>query len=202
MKTVNRYLYLVLFPILFMVGSCSGPMNQVDNTSSENLELKKGTANKVVELTEDEIAGILYMREEEKLAHDVYVQLYETFNHTIFLNISLSEKQHMDAMLRLIEYYNLEDPAKDNGLGEFLNDDLQDLYDILMKQAVDLKSALGVGVVIEETDIVDISEYLEETDVKNLNLVYEHLLNGSYNHLDAFNKVLEKLEMKADKKIK
>lgn len=185
-----------------MVGSCSGPMNQVDNTSSENLELKKGTANKVVELTEDEIAGILYMREEEKLAHDVYVQLYETFNHTIFLNISLSEKQHMDAMLRLIEYYNLEDPAKDNGLGEFLNDDLQDLYDILMKQAVDLKSALGVGVVIEETDIVDISEYLEETDVKNLNLVYEHLLNGSYNHLDAFNKVLEKLEMKADKKIK
>ena len=108
----------------------------------------------------------------------------------------------MDAMLRLIEYYNLVDPTKDNGLGEFLNKDLQELYDNLMEQAIDLTSALGVGVEIEETDIVDISGYLAETDVKNLNLVYEHLLNGSYNHLDAFNKVLEKLEKKADKKTK
>ena len=199
---MKKYLYLFLLPFLFFVGSCDGPMNQIDNTSSEDIELKKGTSNKLVELTGDEIAGILFMREEEKLAHDVYVQLYEKYSHNIFLNISLSEKQHMDAMLRLIEYYNLVDPTKDNGLGEFLNKDLQELYDNLMEQAIDLTSALGVGVEIEETDIVDISGYLAETDVKNLNLVYEHLLNGSYNHLDAFNKVLEKLEKKADKKTK
>ncbi|MEN8116624.1 MAG: DUF2202 domain-containing protein, partial [Bacteroidota bacterium] len=49
-------------------------------------------------LTEDEIKGLLEMREEEKLARDVYKKLYEVHNMVIFNNISKSENAHTSAV--------------------------------------------------------------------------------------------------------
>jgi len=161
--------------------------------------LKKGTPKKTVELTQDEIDGILFMREEEKLAHDVYVQFYELYGQQIFLNISVSEKNHMDAMLRLIKFYGLEDSASELP-GIFNNEELKQLYEDLMEIGNDdLLSALGVGVTIEETDIEDISALMEQTEVKNILQVYGNLLNGSENHLKSFEKVLDQLEKKLEK---
>jgi hypothetical protein len=134
------------------------------------------------------------MREEEKLAHDVYVQLYALYpQQQIFLNISLSEQRHTEAVLRLINFYGLTDPAKE-GIGEFTNGDLQELYGLLMSIGDDgLIQALEVGVTIEETDIEDITALMEQTEVKNLLQVYSNLLNGSENHLKSFESTLDKL---------
>lgn len=192
MKTITKYFPVFIIFLFFVIGSCDGPINHIDESFSD-AELKKGTPKKIVTLTQEEIDGILYMREEEKLAHDVYVKFYELYAHKIFLNISLSEQRHTDAVLRLINFYGLVDPAL-NVPGEFKNEELQDMYDSLVLLGTDLNSALEVGVLIEETDIEDISALMEQTEVKNILQVYENLLNGSQNHLNSFETTLDKLD--------
>lgn len=154
------------------------------------------TANTVVltaeDLSAEEIAGLLYMREEEKLAHDVYVALFNVWGANVFSQIALSEAEHTEAVRRLIEAHGLEDPAATNPAGVFENDDLQALYNQLVaKGSVSLIEALKVGCLIEEKDIQDINdkkaEVLDEPDIVQ---VYDHLLCGSRNHLRAFNQTL------------
>ena len=72
------------------------------------------------ELTDAEVAGILFMREEEKLARDVYLYLYEIHPLRPFLNISKSEQAHMDAIKYLIDTYGLEDPVVKMGKEYFI----------------------------------------------------------------------------------
>ncbi len=144
------------------------------------------------DLTDEEIAGLLWMREEEKLARDVYLTLYDLWELPIFKNISRSEQVHMDAVLTLLERYELDDPAMDAELGEFANEDLQALYDQLVEAGGNsLEDALRVGAAIEEIDIVDLEGWLEQTDNEDIQLVYESLMMGSRNHLRAFTSTLE-----------
>jgi len=75
-------------------------------------------------LSDAEKDGILYMREEEKLAHDVYLMLYEKWNLAIFDNIARSKQTHTDAVKTLIDKYGLEDPAVDT-IGTFSNPELR-----------------------------------------------------------------------------
>jgi hypothetical protein len=48
-----------------------------------------------------------------------------------------------------------------------------------------------VGIIIEEEDIADLEYYLGLTDKKDIKQVFENLLEGSKNHLDAFDRNLE-----------
>ena len=140
----------------------------------------------LVPLTEEEEAGLLFMREEEKLAHDVYVNMYALWNVPVFNNISKSETQHTTKVLSLIELYGLEDPALP-GVGEFSNEDLQSLYNNLMAQGSDsLVAGLIVGATIEEVDILDLFERMEQTENTNILMVYSSLEKGSEAHLRAF----------------
>ncbi len=105
------------------------------------------------------------MREEEKLARDVYEYLGEKWGMGIFTNIAKSEVSHMEAVLNLIENQDLSDPVGENGLGIFSNPDLQELYDLLIDQGSEnLYAALLVGGAIEEIDILDLQRYLDQID--------------------------------------
>jgi hypothetical protein len=138
-----------------------------------------------------EIAGLKFMREEEKLAHDVYVTMFNTWGAQIFANIAESETEHTEAVLDQIEQYGVEDPAEGNPVGVFEDPYLQALYDKLVAMgSVSLIEALKVGALIEETDIVDIREKMEVTDEPSILQVYQNLLCGSYSHLQAFDKAL------------
>ena len=88
----------------------------------------------VGELDAVEVAGLLYMREEEKLARDVYLTLYEKWEMPIFQNIANSESTHMEAIETLIDRYNLEDPAAGKDAGVFTDQTLQGLYDQLVAE--------------------------------------------------------------------
>jgi len=145
-----------------------------------------------VQLTEAEEQHILYMREEEKLARDVYLTLYEQWDAEIFANISESEQRHMDAIKRLITRYDLVDPVANDAIGEFTNQDFADLYDeLVLAGEISLEEALNVGVSIEELDIADLDLSLQETSMRAVRRVFQNLLNGSYNHLDAFQRTIE-----------
>ena len=144
-------------------------------------------------LSQEEAEMIAFMREEEKLAHDVYVVLADAFRLRAFDNLSASESRHMDALGELIEAYGLPDPAAETAPGEFLNDDLQDLYDTLVTDgSVSLSAALEVGIMIEEIDIRDLGQYLEATENPEVSAVFNDLLEGSYRHLSSFERLLLK----------
>lgn len=138
-------------------------------------------------LSEVEIHSLLFMREEEKLARDVYAVLYEEYGEQIFLNIMASEQTHFDQMGVLLERYGLEDPALEPGL--YTDDYIQGLYDMLIPMGmVSLEGAYRVGAIIEEVDILDFQHFLEDEDVDNRDIrqVYTSLMNASENHLRGF----------------
>jgi hypothetical protein len=142
------------------------------------------------DLDANETAALLYIREEEKLARDVYQTLSAQWGLPIFQNISQSEQTHTDAVKALIERYNLADPAS-NSVGVFTNPDLQALYDTLVFRGnQSLSAALKVGAAIEEIDILDLQERLAQTDNADIQQVFTNLERGSYNHLNAFTSTL------------
>ena len=140
-----------------------------------------------VTLTGEEIGHITYMREEEKLARDVYLTLYESYQVPIFDNISESEQRHMDAIKRLIDKYGLEDPVANDAVGEFTNPVFTNLYnDLVDKGEMSYCEALQVGIEIEDLDIDDIEIALKDVVAADVIRVLNNLLSGSYNHLNAF----------------
>ena len=144
-------------------------------------------------LTQAEIDNLLFMREEEKLAQDVYLALYAIWGMPIFDNIAGSEQTHTEAVKRLLDKYNLPDPADTSSAGVFVNPDLQQLYDDLTETGkASLSAALKVGAAIEEIDILDLQSALEETDKPDIERVYQNLLKGSENHLRAFTRTLSR----------
>jgi hypothetical protein len=141
-------------------------------------------------LTEQEITDLLWMREEEKLAHDVYSVLSDTWKLPIFANIAASEQTHTDAVAQLLERYNIDDPADGEPAGVFTNPDLQKAYDdFVARGSQSLDTALTVGAEIEEMDLFDIQQ--RTTDTPDVALVYANLAKGSRNHLRSFVAQLE-----------
>lgn len=146
------------------------------------------TASTSTTLSTMEVAGLKYMREEEKVAHDVYAALYEVWHFPVFSNIESSEATHMSAMLSLLVNYRIPDPAAGNAAGVFTDPKLQALYDqLLAKGQTGAVEALSVGALIEETDIRDIEAQKALTDHTDILRTYDNLLCGSRNHLRAFN---------------
>lgn len=143
-------------------------------------------------LVSDEADGLLFMREEEKLARDIYIAMEAKWNLRPFTNIKSSEETHMSALLYLIERYELKDPVGTNGPGVFVDAALQNLYnDLLQKGNTSANDALTVGAIIEEVDIVDLKVRSLASDNQDINYVYEQLMLGSRNHLRAFVKNLK-----------
>ncbi len=150
-------------------------------------------------LTPDEIADLQFMREEEKMARDLYSAFYDLWGTDIFLNIGSAEQRHMDAVLDLLNRYNITDPASGQPEGSFVNDDLQALYDDLLSQGSDsVADALAMGIVVEETDIADLEASIAQTSLSPILRVYRNLLKGSENHLSAFSNRLQQLDPDAN----
>ena len=144
------------------------------------------------DLSEDEKAGLLKMRQEEKLARDVYLKLYEKWGLQVFANISNSEQRHMDAVKMLLEKYKIADPITDDTIGVFPDAEFAGLFNKLVAagEGSDI-DALMVGAEIEDLDIADLNNLLENNDNDDIKFVYERLRNGSYHHLKAFTGLLE-----------
>jgi len=167
----------VLGVFLFIVSSCSNNENEV-----EEIE---------VHISQQEIDDLKFLREEEKLARDVYLYSYEKYGETIFNSISQSEQQHMNSVLTLLNKYQIIDPASSER-GVFTNQVLQSLYDDLIELSdVSLVEALKVGAFIEDLDINDLVELQSLSSLEDIINMCELLECGSRNHLRNFSSILE-----------
>lgn len=204
MKT--RFVFTVLTGIALMFSACSEKSDVADEVlqddvlqtidpekSTEIAELVGDSCDFTATLTEDEVAGLLAMREEEKLARDVYRSFYAEYGHRVFNNISKSEDAHMSAVLYVINGYGLIDPAYEEE-GVFNADPFPGLYAQLTEQgSAGLVEALKVGALIEELDIADLQIHIAETENATIQRVYGNLLRGSTFHLRAFTAVLNSM---------
>lgn len=141
----------------------------------------------IKELTENEEKWLIHMREEEKLARDVYTSLGEKWQMNIFMNIAKSEQTHTDSIKKLLDRYGIEDPVKKDVVGEFTLPEIKKLYDNLVKKgSKSLVDGLMVGATIEDLDIFDLDVAINETSKADINIVYANLQKGSRNHMRAF----------------
>ncbi|SFS34298.1 DUF2202 domain-containing protein [Lutibacter maritimus] len=176
----NIFLVIVILSSL-IITSCSN--DEIDAVTATGINDETATQ---ISLTTNELDDLLFLREEEKLARDVYLFSFEKYNMQIFKNISNSEVQHMSNVLQLLNTYNIDDPASTE-IGVFNNSALQAIYNELIEQSsISLIEALKVGDKIEDLDIRDLALNELRTDKSDLLSLYGSLKCGSINHLRSF----------------
>ena len=149
------------------------------------------SACQVQPLSAVEAATLTFMREEEKLARDIYLAMDQAWGLPPFGNIAVSEQKHMDAIKALLDKYRLADPALSE-IGAFNDPELQQLYgNLLARGQVSYLEALQVGGLIEEVDIEDLENAIDATNHADLAQTYASLMCGSRNHLRAFAATIE-----------
>ncbi len=178
-----------------MASSVAQAPNSTTTTSEGNVPttvttLDNSTESSAGSLDQGAVDGLLWMREEEKLARDVYLALSELWDLPIFANIAGSEQAHTDAVGDLLDRYDLPDPMAEDAAGVFVDPAIQKLYDDLVEQGSrSVVDALIVGATIEDMDILDLQ--LRRTGVEEIDLVFANLEKGSRNHLRAFIRTLK-----------
>lgn len=142
------------------------------------------------ELSENEVAALNHMWEEEKLARDVYLALYEQWEIPAFWNIASSEQRHMDAVAALLEKYGLS-KGDELGAGEFNDPEMTALFNQLNTNGIESEeAAFEVGATVEDMDIADLRNWLTSVDNRDIQIVFGNLLRASMNHLRAFNQLM------------
>lgn len=191
-KQIVFYLTSVLF--IFIIAISSGcdkkeivSDNQLDQISFRGPDSVNCTlVNPSPTVNNEEIELLKHMREEEKLARDVYLFLFDKYNVQIFSNIAKSEQRHMERMKCLLDYYSIEDPALAQA-GEFSNPVFKELYDNLIATgSQSVLDAYKVGATIEDLDIKDLDEFDELTANPAIISIFGSLMCGSRNHLRGY----------------
>ncbi len=238
---LNKFIGIFLIAgVSISVVSCNGSdsINTVNQTDTADLIITDvntvdGTVEEidevavVIEVT-DEVAvaddsldanektHLMFMREEEKMARDVYLKLGMMYpDSRIFGNIDDSEQIHTNAVKDMIEKYGLEDPNTNDNIGEYTGEEYGWYFtnkynDLIERGSISKFEALYVGAYIEELDMIDIEQcpavivevenginnvsecgktYTDNDDIVQL---YTFLLKGSNNHLASYVKNIEK----------
>lgn len=200
MKSYNLKSVIAIMLLSFLFIKCSESLSSeplsepiLRNNTGANLQIDLSSFP-YESVSEVENEGLKFMREEEKLARDIYTNMNSIYNMRVFANIAGSEQSHMNAIKTLLDKYSIEDPVTEDIVGIFVNSELQSPYNELLIQGKNsITDALKVGAIIEEVDIIDLLDELSNAEVDNqdIKFVYNNLLKGSANHLRAFVKNLK-----------
>lgn len=171
-------------------------------------------------LDDGEESHLIFMREEEKLARDVYLTLSGLYpTEPAFSTIAEdSEQAHTDTVRDMLANYNIADPNPDannlpDSIGIFTGTDygwyfVEKYNQLINRGSQSVLEALYVGAFIEELDMIDIVYCpkviietdngigegecgLVYTDEVSLQIMFNHLVDGSKNHLRAYVKNIE-----------
>lgn len=179
-KTVNILIALSMAASLGLT-ACKKEKNSVIPDATT-------TGTVVTTATDFEKQSLVFSREEEKMARDVYTALVAKWSNLSFLtNIIGSEQKHMDKIKVLLDKYGIADPVGNNAAGVFTSADIQKLYDDLTaKGLVSENEALLVGMTIEDVDIYDLQQAIAQATNDDIKQTYSSLMNASKNHMREF----------------
>jgi len=193
MKNIlTRIVFLVTFSLITLLSISCAKKDSISNADYYGQFNSSNINNQIAlipitALSDVELNGLLHMREEEKLARDVYTTMYNKYGVKIFSNIYASEQTHMDALLQLLNKYAIADPVGTNAVGIFKDGGLQSLYNSLVSKGnLSILDAYKVGATIEDLDLYDLKIESARVDNADILLVYQMLSKGSRNHMRAF----------------
>lgn len=170
------------------------------------------TAAVATGLDADEVSHLTFMREEEKLARDVYLTFSRMYpQQNVFSVIATeSEQTHTDTIRDRLRQFDLVDPNPNTNdlpesIGVFTGSEWGRYFDEKFEELTQAGSqnelaALYVGALIEELDMHDIADCpqvmvdagykdpcgLRYTDERSIINAYRSLIDGSENHLRAY----------------
>lgn len=197
MKKIINSLFVILLATSSLTaqaaGNQGGQGGMGDHESSCQLTSEQVLMRK---LSDKEANNLNLMREEEKMARDVYNTLFEQWPVQIFSSIASSEQKHMDKVKVFLDAYQLPDSASVE-TGKFNNQKIQDLQDQFLAQGSQSEfEAFKAGAMVEEIDIHDLEIAIAETNNDELKLMYTQLMLASHNHLRAFSRQIIKIDGK------
>jgi len=140
--------------------------------------------------------SLAYMYDEERLAKEVYLAIYQRQPVQQLSKIaSKAEGKHIDAVKDLAQRYGVATPYQQ--AGRYRSSHIQSLYNELYAKGIrSQKDALEVGCIVEVVDVDDLNKYISEAQQANAQDVvqtYDFLRKGSYNHYWAFDKGLKQI---------
>lgn len=164
--------------------------------------------------------SLAYMGNEERLAHDIYLNLYDYHQQTNNISIKQlyniatnAESQHIAIVQSLVKRYNLNASDLTDVNATVVNENnmsatsmprgvydiqkIQDLYNSLYALGKNSQQdALKVGCMVEVTDITDLDEYItqaQESNAADVEAAFNVLRDGSYRHYWAFDRALKNI---------
>lgn len=208
-QNVGWLISFLLVPVVSAVSQAAPPGDAAK--SSQNVIDSSGSTT----VDENERLHLVFMREEEKLARDVYITLGIKYPAlSIFGNITKSEERHTCSVCDVLDKYGITDPVKSDNVGVFSGEEFgwyftEKFEELTRKGEASALDALYVGAFIEELDMLDINQcpqvivetiesigsvsecgkiYTDNADIQRL---YQSLLEGSESHLRAYVKNIE-----------
>lgn len=207
---ITSYLFVAALGCSVSLALAEKPQNRQQGKTTD------GAISKTLDTNEK--THLIYMREEEKLARDVYVTLGTRYaNKKIFGIIDDSEQRHTCAVCDMLKKYGVDDPSTNDNVGVYTGEDFGPYFTkryqaLVQRGSTSALEALMVGALIEEMDMDDImycpKEILEQdngisdkddcgkayTDNPDIQQLYASLLKGSENHLRAFVRNIERIQ--------
>ncbi|WP_187287809.1 DUF2202 domain-containing protein [Methanothrix harundinacea] len=140
-------------------------------------------------LSAAQLQGMAFILEEERMARDLYLELYKTTRLPIFLDVARSEETHIASILTLMKRRGLSAPPEAPGV--YADETLQKIYEDLLSGADGPVVALGAAAQVEEASVHDLRKEIEGALEPDLISVYGGLMVGSEKHLRTFVRALE-----------
>lgn len=188
MKTLKLYAFLGTVAAVIIFSGCTKDDDQ--ELSFYNASSKQPSEN----LSGQELQGLIYIVEIQKLQRDIYMALDERNINPIFNELYLADAKSLDEISATIEAYGQENPVLDRNVGDFRRTEVQALYDEFTYTVNNnLIEMLTFAVRMEEGTVDDISEFMEQVDGnEDIRQLYTDLLTGSYIQLNALNDEIKK----------
>jgi hypothetical protein len=182
-----------------IITGCMGNGNSYNNAqrgygyNQNNNSMKKYPSSSISSSVKSSLA---YMYEEERLAKEVYLAIYQKQPIRQLSKIaSNSETRHIEAVKDLAQKYGVKTSLQQ--VGRYQNSHIQSLFNQLYHKGIrSKKDALEVGCIVEVTDINDLDRYISQAQRAGADDVlqtYDFLRKGSYNHYWAFDRGLKQL---------
>jgi len=137
------------------------------------------------DLSDLEIDGIRFIREEEKASKDYVLSMDILFDENLLDQLYEVERTHYQAGLFAIEKYGLADPTSGKARGNFTSPNIQAFYDTAISDGQGGTSdAIHAAARLQEASYVTITNQLNRVaNNRDLRMVYHALATATRNHI-------------------
>ena len=163
--------------------------------STDAIAGKRGKTSTSTSLDATEASHLTFMREEEKLARDVYLTFADMYpNQRTFSNIATrAEQTHTDTMRDRLDMYNLDDPNPTtndrDAAGELINIGVftGQEWGSYFEEKFELLTTLGEG---GELAALKAGAYIEELDMHDIAFCPEVMSEAGYGIVKKGNRII------------